>query len=137
MFTTFTFLGERDSFIRGYLAGSSGVYDYDDSIGAVGTSLQDNNIFSCKDYFGERGILIFGLLAFVGVIIYILSKEKIEDDYINRLRLESYQLSFLIITTIALILYLFNLSQEIEMGTAISFLLGTYLIIFAIKKRTI
>lgn len=128
IFIIFSFLEGRDDFIRGFHDSYNENKIY---------SLKENNVFSFEDYFGESLILFFGLLSLIGMLIYLLSKEKVEDDYINKLRLEAYQLSFLIVTSIVLVLYMFGLSPYIEMGTVISFLLGTYLIIFAIKKRTV
>ena len=44
-------------------------------------------------FLGENLIHIFYVLSFIGLLIYMLSKEKVEDDYINKLRLESFQLT--------------------------------------------
>ena len=90
-----------------------------------------------KIYFGESTILLFSTLSLVGMLIYMLSKESVEDDFINKLRLESYQLAFFIITSITLILNIFGVSLDISVDTVIFLLLSSYLIIFAIKKRTV
>ncbi len=127
MFVVFTFLEGHDDFIRGFFEGYTG----------KPFSLTDNDIFSFNLYFGEHLMLIFGLLSMLGMLVYMFSKEKIEDDYIQKLRLESFQLSFIFVTGIAFILYLFGVNSEVDMATVISFLLGVYLIVFAIKKRII
>ena len=98
----------------------------------------DNKVFLYENYFEENTRLLFSTLSLMGMLIYMLSKERIEDDYINKLRLESYQLAFIIITSITLILYLFGFSLDIiSVDTVIFLLLVSYLIIFAIKKRTV
>ncbi len=127
MFFIFTFLEGYDDFIRGFMDGVSG----------RPFSLIENGIFSFEAYFGERLMLIFGLLSMSGMLVYMLSKERIEDDYIQKLRLESFQVSFIIVTCIAFILYLFGINSGVDMATVISFLLGVYLITFALKKRMI
>ncbi len=127
MFIVFTFLEGHDDFIRGFMHGASG----------KPFSLSENGIFSFETYFGHQSMLIFGLLSMLGMLVYMFSKEKIEDDYIQKIRLESFQLSFIFVTGIAFILYLFGINSKVDMATVISFLLGVYLIVFAVKKRII
>lgn len=136
LFVIFSFLEGRDSFIEGYREGSSNSKEMFE-FGVERVERDIKNDFSFSQYFGEDVMLVFGAISIIGMIIYILSKEKVEDDYIKILRLESYQLSFLITTIISLVLYLLGLNREVEMATIISVLLGLYLIIFAIKKRTV
>lgn len=137
LFVVFSYLEGRDDFIRGFNEGRKEWNCKNNPSCEPSFSLQENGIFSFDEYFGESTILLFGTISMIGMIVYILSKEKIEDDYIKILRLESYQLSFLVTTIISLVLYLFGLNKEVEMATIISILLGLYLIIFAIKKRTV
>ena len=84
---------------------------------------------------GETFFHFIEILALVSLLIYIMSKEKIEDDYINKLRLESYQLT--ILTTLLSAMFFFILSKEvkIELDFYISSFLLVSLMIFAIKKR--
>jgi len=85
--------------------------------------------------FGENIVHIFYILSLIGMIIYILSKEKIEDDYINKLRLESYQLTALISLFVALILFVFSSQLKFNIDDFITNFLFIYLITFFIKKR--
>lgn len=65
----------------------------------------------------------------------MLSKEKIEDDYISKLRLESYQLTAIIGLIISLILYGFSENLKFTLDYFISLFMYFYLITFFIKKR--
>ena len=85
--------------------------------------------------FGENIVHVFYILSLVGMIIYIMSKEKIEDDYINKLRLESYQLTALISLFAALILFVFSSQLKFNIDDFITNFLFIYLITFFIKKR--
>lgn len=74
-------------------------------------------------------------LCIIGMMIFVLSKEKVEDDFIKKLRLESFQLTFLIGLTIALIFHLMNQDSTISLSYFIYLFMSSFLIIFAIKKR--
>lgn len=76
------------------------------------------------------------ILTIIGLVVYLLSKEKVEDDFINKLRLESYQLTALLGLGSSLILYSFSKSIELSLDYFINLFLLAYLIIFAIKKRS-
>ena len=65
----------------------------------------------------------------------MLSKEKIEDDYINQLRLESYQLTAIIGIVISILLYAFAESKKLTLDYFITLFMYLYLITFFIKKR--
>jgi predicted ABC-type exoprotein transport system permease subunit len=69
------------------------------------------------------------------MLIYMLSKEKIEDDYIDKLRLESYQLSSAIWLSVSIIIYGFFADVKISLDYIIFLFMLTYLITFFIKKR--
>lgn len=99
--------------------------------------LQTTDIDTAKfsDYFGENLMHLFNILSIVGMIIYMMSKEKIEDDYIKILRLDSYQLATLLFLFTSLFVYMIfgNLSMPLDYYLELYLLL--YLIIFFIKKR--
>ena len=87
------------------------------------------------DYFGENMLHWFDVLSIFGILIYMLSKEKIEDDYINQLRLESYQLTAIIGIVISILLYAFAESIQLTPDYFITLFMYFYLITFFIKKR--
>lgn len=85
--------------------------------------------------FGKTGLHIFEIFSIFGMLIYMLSKEKVEDDYIDKLRLESYQLTSAIWLSASIIIYGFFSSLKISLDYVIFLFMITYLITFFIKKR--
>lgn len=77
----------------------------------------------------------FDLLIYAGMIMYFLSKEKIEDDYINKLRLDSYQLTVIIGLGIAFLSFLFSGNLNVKNSLFLEGFLMIYLITFWYKKR--
>lgn len=125
LFIVFSFLGGSNAFKEGYNKG----YYYNQDIPA------DVKTDSITKYFGETFIHYFDIIAIIGMIIYIISKEKVEDDYINKLRLESYQITALISLFAALILFIFSNQLKFYIDDFITMFLFIYLITFYIKKR--
>ena len=95
----------------------------------------DKNFTGDLNMFSEKAENIFNTMLVVGMIVYMLSKEKIEDEYINKLRLESFQLSSLIFLLIALTAFLLPTQTKFSVDDFILVFLSTYLITFYIKKR--
>ena len=65
----------------------------------------------------------------------MLSKEKVEDDYINKLRLESYQLTAIIGLVVSILLFSFAKDLKLTLDYFIMLYLLFYLVIFFIKKK--
>ncbi len=92
IFTIFFCFEGRDSFMEGWYA-----YEYKLPLGAdfslkehgADFSLKEHGLFSFQEYFGSKLMFTFGVLSYIGMLIYMFSKEKVEDDFINKLRLES------------------------------------------------
>ncbi|WP_434037162.1 hypothetical protein [Formosa sp. 4Alg 33] len=78
---------------------------------------------------------LFLVLSYIGLFTYILSKEKVEDDYINKLRLESYQLSVLLFIILSLIIFVFFKDLKLTFDYFLESFMLIYLIIFFFKKR--
>ncbi len=125
LFIVFSFLAGSNAFKEGYNEG----YYYNQGIPT------DVKTDSFTNYFGETLMHYFDVIAIIGMIIYIMSKEKIEDDYINKLRLESYQITALISLFAALILFIFSKQLKFYIDDFITMFLFIYLITFYIKKR--
>ena len=83
----------------------------------------------------NENIDLDGVIVVIGMFIYMFSKEKIEDDYINILRLESFQLTSLIGLVSVIIIYLISGNISFNIDSLTNLFLIFYLIIFAIKKR--
>jgi len=94
----------------------------------------DKNFTGDSKIFSERTEHIFNIMFVVGTIVYMLSKEKIEDEYINKLRLESFQLSSLIFLFIALITFIFPTQTKFSVNEFILVFVPIYLVTFYIKK---
>ena len=118
-----------DDFIDGWNSASVGHYDYDNRSDFIETS----NLFI---NFTKQEIVRywFGIISIFSMLAYMLSKEKIEDDYIKLLRLESFQLSFIIILIISLLLFIFKKEFVYGVEYFTSSYLLLYLIIFFFKK---
>jgi len=59
-----------------------------------------------EEYFGV--FPLFMALSMLGLLVYMLSRENVEDEYINALRLESYQLTTPLGISLSLIGYLLS-----------------------------
>lgn len=136
MFIVFSFISSGDSAINGWNDGSNSHQPIEDKIENINhtqTETPKSTLF--KDYFGENLLHWFDVISIFGILIYMLSKEKIEDDYINQLRLESYQLTAIIAIVISILLYAFSESIKLTLDYFIILFMYFYLIIFFIKKR--
>ena len=120
LFITFSFIGSGDDFIDGFNSGA-------------GLLNEGSDLF--KSYFGIELLHYFDIISFIGMLIYAVSKEKIEDDYITKLRLESYQLTAIIGLILSIILYTFFESIKLTLDYFIILYIWCYLLIFFIKKR--
>lgn len=96
----------------------------------------NNEIFGLLNAF-TGGALSYGIdfLAIVSILIYMISKEKVEDDYINKLRLESFQLTFIIGLITTIVVYILDKNLKLTLDYFIFPLLWSYIIIFFIKRR--
>jgi len=125
MFIVFSFISGGDDFLNGFFDGFNGL--------PYNSETSDSVLF--LNYFSESVLHLFSIISMLGVLIYILSKEKIEDDYIAHLRLESFQLTAIIGLVVSILLY--SLSEDMKLTLDYFIFLSTwcYLIIFFIKKR--
>lgn len=75
------------------------------------------------------------IFAIVGMIIYILSKEKTEDDYINKLRLEAFQITTVVGLLVVILLFFLSKDLKLTLDYIIYPFLWFYIAIFFIKRR--
>lgn len=75
------------------------------------------------------------ILSILGMLIYILSKEKIEDEFITKLRLESYQITLILCLSVIIVLQFIDDKIIFNLSYVAYFFLFTYLITFFLKKR--
>tara|TARA_B110000908_G_C10118007_1_gene386279 strand:- start:357 stop:809 length:453 start_codon:yes stop_codon:yes gene_type:complete len=97
---------------------------------------QPNGLLTLLNAF-SGGALSYGIdfFAIVAILIYMISKEKVEDDYINKLRLESFQLTFIIGLITTIVIYILDKNLKLTLDYFIFPLLWSYIIIFFIKRR--
>lgn len=112
-------LGAGDSFMDGFNNVELGTHHY------------------FQDVYGPTLFSIIYVLPMFGLLIYLFSKEKIEDDYINMLRLQSYQITITVFLIIAFVIYLITQNIDLGLEMTLELFMMTYLIIFWIKKRII
>jgi hypothetical protein len=121
---TATFIENRKSFFEGYNAG----------LGLENEILNLEPILF-ERVFGSESLHFFSVLIIIGLILYMFSEEKVEDAYIDKLRLESFQLTSLISLATSVILYMVFKTMKLELDYFVLIFLIIYLNIFALKKR--
>lgn len=131
IFIIFSFIVTRDQFLSGWYS----VPDTSPYKTLEYTTPSSNEITNFTGFFGVKTLHYINVFSIFGILIYILSKEKIEDDYINQLRLESYQLTAIITIVISILLYAFVESIKLTPDYFITLFMYFYLITFFIKKR--
>jgi len=89
---------------------------------------------SVKDFLGNTLFSFFDALPLIGLLIYMFSKEKVEDDYIRLIRLQSYQATVILLLIVALAIYLFNVDYEVSLDMVLSLFMILFLVIFFFKK---
>ena len=113
LFIIGVFIEGRDAFIEGLT-------------GKPYRSLQDIGVFTFREYFGENLIHLFSLISLTGMVVYMLSREKVEDDYIDKLRLESFQITSLIGLGVTILLY--AVAKDIKL--TLDYFIILYLLIY-------
>ncbi|KAB1155258.1 hypothetical protein F7018_12330 [Tenacibaculum aiptasiae] len=83
------------------------------------------------------GALNYGIdfIAIIAMLIFMTSKEKVEDDYIDKLRLESFQFTFIIGLLVTILMYVFAKDLKLTLNFFIFPLLWSYIVIFFIKRK--
>lgn len=78
-------------------------------------------------------------ISLIGIILYLISKEKVEDELVQKIRLEAMSISFLISVGVLLLLYVINYtSGGIAINTSYMFYLQLFLflLIYRYKKQS-
>ena len=88
-----------------------------------------------KDFYGTILFSILDILPTISLLIYLLSKEKIEDDFIKLLRLEAYQITTAIFLSLAFIFYVISPDTSFGLDWFLSLFMILFLIIFFFKKQ--
>ncbi|MCF2873358.1 MULTISPECIES: hypothetical protein [unclassified Tenacibaculum] len=96
----------------------------------------DNGIQGLLNAF-SGGALNYGIdfVAIIAMLIFMASKEKVEDDYIDKLRLESFQFTFIIGLLVTILMYVFAKDLKLTLNFFIFPLLWSYIVVFFIKRK--
>ena len=117
LFIITSLLTAGDSFMDGFKAAPEGTHHF------------------FNDLYGKNLYHFLSILPTVGLLIYMLSKEKIEDDYIKLLRLTSYQLTVVVLLLVAFLFYSFLPQIHFSLDMALSLFMLLFLSIFYFKKN--
>jgi len=94
-----------------------------------------------KVYFGfhpsETFFNVTEILGLVGLLIYALSKDKIFDEFLLKLRLESVQITFFISLLVVMLAVVFQMKWKIDASYLLYFQMIGFLVIYNIKKRLV
>lgn len=106
-------------------------------VNSVGKSIEYDSGFTglLSAFTGGAFPHYIDILAILGMLVYIIAREKVEDDYINKLRLESFQLTTIIGLIAAIIIYTTARDLMLTLDYYIFPFIWTYLILFVIKRR--
>ncbi len=113
------FLGGGDSFMDGFKQVNPGTHHY------------------FKDLYGPFLSKVISVSPIIGLLLYLLSKEKIEDEYIKLFRLETFQTATIIGLLIGLVLYVFNENLKFSLESFLFIYLLIYFFILSIKKSNL
>ncbi len=125
-----------DDFIAGFNAGyHSTRLDKDISIEEVQIHRETNNeILFTKDE-RDRAEFYGFLISLSGICLYLLSKEKIEDEFFARLRGHAMLLSVGITWSIFLIFQLTDWNSKISALSMLQLQMVIYVFVYAYQKR--
>ena len=113
----------REDFIEGWNAGA-------------GNHTEKIDI-TIKRVFPEEVSHIADFVSIFGLLIYVLSKQKREDELMQKLRFESAFLVMVLTLAVILILYGFNSDLKVDPSTLLSLQMIAYLIVRALKRQFI
>ncbi|MTI29908.1 hypothetical protein [Xanthovirga aplysinae] len=75
-------------------------------------------------------------IGIMGLFCYALAKDKVHDEYFQRLRLESVIWTFALSVFLVMVLYLINPNLKIEAALLVELEVTGFLLIYFFKKRT-
>jgi len=101
-----SFMANANEIERGYIKGYNSASSLDRSINTEEVPLTYQEVISPKLADTLNWISI--LMSFSGFLMYIFSKEKIEDELIQKLRYQSLEKSLLITWLIAMLFFIFR-----------------------------
>ena len=116
------------NFISGFIEG------YNQSANSGEMSQPAEQTFLGITVFSEGFFELFSILSVVGLIIYALSKDKVFDEFLMKLRMEAMHLTFFLSVVLVLALLLFDLKSSISALYLIELQVLIFLIANKVKK---
>lgn len=74
--------------------------------------------------------------ALIGVIVYFISKEKVEDELVKRIRLESMSIAFLLSVGALLLMSITSIGNSVDAALMFLLQLTLFLVIYHYQKRS-
>lgn len=87
--------------------------------------------------FPEKTMHIADVALLIGLLLYILAKNKREDEFFRQLRYESAFLVMVLSIVIILLVYIFNRGFKLGASDFLSMQMIGYLIVRALKRKVI
>lgn len=114
------------SFIQGF---NSGLEGYE---GPTMYVLDDRMLFGI--FIPKSLIVLFNTISIIGIIIYALSKDKVFDEFMQKLRFESIQIVFFLSVLVILLMYIINPDIRFDAYNLLQIQLIAFLIIHKFRK---
>jgi len=132
-----TFTGEIDDFMAGFTAGFNETTLGESISYEEGLKIwekQNNGLIFSEAERSQWGLVGF-ILSLSGLLIYIFSKEKIEDEFISHIRGKSMIKSVAITWTLFLLLKFFNWDETISALEIMQLQILVYILIYTYTKK--
>jgi len=113
------------SLMRGYIDG------YNDASGKIEITPPTEFTFWGITVFSDAFFEVFSILALIGLIIYALSRDKVVDEFLLKLRMEAMHFTFFISMLLILALLLFGIKSEMNA----LYVLELQILIFLVAKK--
>ena len=107
------------------------VFGIDDFLSGLTNGMINSKIF--PDIFPQ----ISDFILLIGLLIYLISKNKREDEFIQKIRFESAYIVLIITILGILVLYLFNPEIKLNVTYLLALQMLFYLLVVFLKKRLI
>lgn len=116
------------SLMRGYIDG------YNDGAGTVKIQPPAEFTLWGIQVFSDAFFEVFSILSVIGLIIYALSRDKMLDEFLLKLRMEAMHFTFFISMVLVLALLLFGIKSEMSALYVLELQVLIFLIVKKIKK---
>jgi hypothetical protein len=114
--------------LRGFIAG------YNAEVESTLTKLPNlpaEFAFLGIEIFSDAFFEVFSILSVVGLIIYALSRDKVIDEFLLKLRMEALHITFFLSAALIFVLLLFDIKSEMSA----LYVLDIQVIIFLVAKK--